>query len=235
MKNNMRKMSDRGFDREIVSCRACPRLVAWRETIARDRTKRYRDEEYWGAPVPSFGAVSARLIIVGLAPAAHGANRTGRMFTGDNSGAWLYPHLFHAGFCTAPHSVSRDDGMQLIDARITAVAHCAPPGNKLLPEEIALCSNHFAREMALLNRKQIILALGRVAYKAIRRYFGAEVPVTVPDFGHGAAYRTASGLFVIASYHPSQQNTYTGKLTETMFTGIFSVIRNELPDFDNNT
>jgi uracil-DNA glycosylase len=228
----MRKSNDALLTEKIVQCRLCPRLVAWREDVARVKVKRFIEHEYWGKPIPSFGPASARFVIVGLAPAAHGANRTGRMFTGDKSGEWLYEQLFRYGFSSAAFSESRDDGMQLYDTRITAVAHCAPPANKLLPEEIAACRTHFEEEMSILSCKRLILALGNVAYHAVSRYFGAEVSSSVPAFSHGASYRTESGLLIVTSFHPSQQNTYTGKLTKSMFADIFIKIRRELQTID---
>jgi uracil-DNA glycosylase family 4 len=219
---------DELFCKKIVQCTRCPRLVAWRERTACDKVRRFREDEYWGKPVPSFGPCDARFIIVGLAPAAHGANRTGRMFTGDRSGEWLYEQLFHFGFCTAPHSISIEDGMELIDTRITAVAHCAPPGNALLPGEIEACRSFFLEEIAFLKRKRVVLALGGVAYQSVSKYFVPEVPSSLPRFTHGAEYHTADGILVLASYHPSQQNTFTGKLTKEMFSGIFDRARKQI-------
>jgi uracil-DNA glycosylase len=230
----MRKTDDAHFNRKIVQCTRCPRLVAWRENAAHDKVKRFQADEYWGKPVPSFGTIDARFVIVGLAPAAHGANRTGRMFTGDRSGEWLYEQLFRFGFCTAPGSIAVGDGMELIDTRITAVAHCAPPANRLFRDEIAACNSFFSEEMTLLERKRVILALGAVAYQSVSKYFIPEVPVFPPRFGHGTEYAAANGILVLASYHPSQQNTFTGKLTREMFSRIFERARNALALFPNN-
>ncbi len=224
----MRKANDECFHRKIVECERCPRLVSWREKTAREKVRRFQGHDYWGKPVPSFGPADARFIIVGLAPAAHGANRTGRMFTGDRSGEWLFEHLFFFGFCTSPISEFSGDGMELIDTRITAIAHCAPPGNKLLPQEIAACRPFLDEELALLDKKRVVLALGGVAYQTVSKYFVPEAPASVPRFSHGVEYGAANGILVLASYHPSQQNTFTGKLTKEMFSRIFERARKQL-------
>ncbi len=209
----------------ITHCRQCPRLVAWRETVAEVKVKRHADELYWGRPVPSFGDPNARLLIVGLAPAAHGANRTGRMFTGDRSGDWLYRALHKAGFASQPNSVCLSDGLHLTDCYITATAHCAPPDNKPLPSEIANCRSYLVNELDLLKNVQVVLALGKIGFDAVLREprFMPEKITPKPKFGHGLAYDLPSGVTLLGSYHPSQQNTFTGKLTEPMFDSIFAI------------
>ena len=212
---------------EIVRCRACPRLVAWREEVASTKRAAFRDETYWGRPVPGFGDPAAELVVIGLAPAAHGANRTGRMFTGDRSGEWLYRALWRAGYADRPTSVSRDDGLTLTGAYITAPVRCAPPANKPTPEERARCRPFFERELALLTRVRVFLALGQIGYQATadllgisprpRFAHGVEVPVPVPE---GAPTRT-----LLCSYHVSQQNTFTGRLTEPMLDAVFARAR----------
>jgi uracil-DNA glycosylase family 4 len=214
----------RSLQKRIVICRACPRLVEWRERVALEKVRRFRDEDYWGRPVPSFGDVDARLLIVGLAPAAHGGNRTGRIFTGDRSGDWLYRSLYRAGFANQPVSINRSDGLRLKDCYITAVIHCAPPGNKPLREEIANCRGFLTEELRLLNRLRVVVGLGRLAFDAVISALsdaGLIAPKKRPSFAHGIEYAD-SGLVVIASFHPSQQNTFTGKLTEPMLDRIFT-------------
>jgi uracil-DNA glycosylase len=210
---------------EVVQCRRCPRLVAHRQEVARVKRRAYRDCEYWGRPVPSFGAPRARLMIIGLAPGAHGSNRTGRMFTGDVSGNVLYRVLYRAGFARQPHSVSRHDGQRLMDAYITAVAHCAPPGNKPERQEIANCLPYLERELNLLKNVKVVVALGRVAfdnYLSILRSRGLIRSRAAFPFGHNRVFETAAGQpLLIGSYHPSQQNTSTGKLTEEMLLAVF--------------
>lgn len=211
------------LQQQIIHCTRCPRLVAYREQIAREKVKRYRAWEYWGKPVPSFGDPTARLLIIGLAPAAHGGNRTGRIFTGDRSGDWLYEALHATGFANQPTSVHKDDGLELWDCYITAAVHCAPPDNKPLPAEFAACRPYLLQELALLNRAQVVVALGQIAfatYLTTRRELGLGVPTPTPRFGHGRTY-TLSDITLIGSYHPSQQNTFTGRLTREMFYGIF--------------
>ncbi len=213
------------LENEVVACRRCPRLAAHREEVARVKRRAYLDWDYWGRPVPSFGNVRARLLIVGLAPGAHGSNRTGRMFTGDMSGNILYRVLYNTGFATQAESVSRDDGQRLIDAYITAVAHCAPPGNKPTPAEIANCRPFLERELDLLRNVKVVVALGRVAfdnYLAILQTRGLIRSRAAFGFGHDRVFETSPGQpLLIASYHPSQQNTSTGKLTEAMLTAVF--------------
>lgn len=210
----------------VLACRACPRLVAWRETVAREKRAAYRDEAYWGRPVPGFGDPAARLLIVGLAPGAHGANRTGRMFTGDRSGAWLYGALHRAGFATAPESRSRDDGLELRDAWLTAALRCVPPGNRPTGPEEARCLPFLQEEIAvLLPRLRCIVALGGLAHRATLRALqenGVPTPSPRPPFGHGVERTLTGGLHLLASYHPSQQNTFTGTLTEPMFDAVWA-------------
>ncbi|HWP45283.1 MAG TPA: uracil-DNA glycosylase [Blastocatellia bacterium] len=208
-------------NREIVGCSACPRLVDWREKVAREKVRRFRDQEYWGKPVPSFGDTRARLLIMGLAPAAHGGNRTGRVFTGDRSGDWLFRALHRAGFANQPESKDRQDGLLLRDCYITAVIHCAPPGNKPLASEIQNCRNYLLREIALLDRLRVVVALGSIAFKAALEVFDAGATERTPKFAHGAEYILKGGLRLLASFHPSQQNTFTGRLTEPMLDRIF--------------
>jgi uracil-DNA glycosylase family 4 len=210
---------------EVAGCRRCARLIAHCEEVARVKRRAYRDWEYWGRPVPSFGDLNARLLIVGLAPGAHGSNRTGRMFTGDMSGNILYRVLHKTGFASQPLSASRVDGLRLQDAYITAIAHCAPPGNKPSREEIANCRPYLERELDLLRNVQVVVALGRVAfdnYLSILQSRGAIRSRTAFAFGHNSVFEiAASQPILIGSYHPSQQNTSTGKLTEAMLTAVF--------------
>jgi uracil-DNA glycosylase family 4 len=204
---------------EIVRCRACPRLVAWREEVARVKRRAYRDQDYWGRPVPSFGDPAARIVLVGLAPGAHGANRTGRMFTGDRSGDFLYAALHRAGLASRPTSVARDDGLALSDAWITAACRCAPPDNAPAPDELARCAPFLDRELALLSRTRVVVALGAVAWAAVLRAFaraGHAVPRPAPKFGHGAVVEVPGAPALVGSYHPSRQNTQTGRLTAGM-------------------
>src|SRR5690242_9185891 len=204
---------------EVAHCRACPRLVAWREEVARVKRRAYQGEAYWGRGVPGFGDARARLVIVGLAPAAHGGNRTGRMFTGDRSGDFLYAALHRAGIANQPTSVRRDDGLALRGAFITAPCRCAPPLNKPLPEELANCSLWLDREVALLPEVRVVLALGGIGWAAALAHFarrGLVVPRPRPAFGHGAEARIPGGPVLLGCYHVSQQNTNTGKLTPAM-------------------
>jgi uracil-DNA glycosylase family 4 len=199
---------------EMTDCARCPRLVEWREQAAREKVRRFADEEYWGRPVPSFGDPQARLLIIGLAPAAHGGNRTGRMFTGDRSGDWLYRALHRAGFASQPHSIDRNDGLRLKDCYITAAIHCAPPANKPFREEIENCRPFLLREIELLKNARVVVALGGIAFVTALRAFGLEG--ARKKFGHGVECDLSGGRRLIASYHPSQQNTFTGRLTESM-------------------
>lgn len=211
--------------REMIDCRRCPRLVEWREKVAHEKVRRFQSDLYWGRPVPSFGNRDAKLLIVGLAPAAHGGNRTGRMFTGDRSGDWLYRALHRAGFAKQSESVNRDDGLELIDCYITAVIHCAPPDNRPLPDEIKNCRPYLQREVELLRQVRVVVALGRLAFDTAFSMYGSDSGKTAkkakPKFSHGGVSLLENGIILIASYHPSQQNTFTGRLTEEMLDAIF--------------
>jgi uracil-DNA glycosylase len=213
--------------REVVACRRCPRLVRWREEVARTGRASYAGQVYWGRAVPGFGDPEAALVIVGLAPAAHGANRTGRMFTGDRSGDWLFAALYRAGFASQPTSTSVDDGLTLAGAYITATVHCAPPDNKPAPSERAACAPYLARELSLLTRVAVVLALGQVAWQALAAHYGLTPR---PAFGHLAEVPLGGGVVLLGSYHPSQQNTFTGKLTVPMFDAVFTRARRLIAD-----
>ncbi|MBW3603212.1 MAG: uracil-DNA glycosylase [Actinobacteria bacterium] len=206
---------------EIVDCFLCPRLVDWREQVAREKRASFADEEYWGRPIPGFGDPDARLLIVGLAPAAHGGNRTGRVFTGDRSGDWLFRALWRAGYANQPTSVAADDGLVLTDAYIAAAVRCAPPANKPLPEERDRCLPYLRRELDLLHRLKVIVVLGQFGYDAVARLVGLRPK---PRFGHGVEV-PIDGRTIVCSYHPSQQNTFTGTLTEPMFDAVFERAR----------
>ncbi len=210
------------LNRAVVGCRKCPRLVAWREEVAETKRAAFRDWEYWGRPVPGFGDPAARLVLVGLAPAAHGANRTGRMFTGDRSGDWLYRALFRAGFANQPVSRDRADGLELTDCYITAIVRCAPPSNAPTAGERSACSEWLDQELALLPAAEVIVCLGQLAYNQVMRRFGPAAPRPRPRFAHGQAATITGGPLVIASYHPSQQNTFTGRLTEAMLDAVMT-------------
>lgn len=210
----------------IITCHLCPRLVEWREKIAREKVRRFADQQYWGKPVPSFGDPRARLLVLGLAPAAHGGNRTGRIFTGDRSGDWLFRALHKAGFANQPTSVDRNDGLRLRNCYVTAAVRCAPPQNKPLPQENANCRPYLLRELELLNRVSVIIALGRFAFDAAIASVGLNKNLSPrPEFKHAAEIPLAHGVTLIASFHPSQQNTFTGKLTEPMFDSVFARAR----------
>jgi uracil-DNA glycosylase family 4 len=216
------------LNREVIACARCPRLVAHRQEVARKKRRMYLNEDYWGRPLPGYGDPEAQVLIMGLAPAAHGGNRTGRMFTGDRSGDWLFETLYKSGFASSPISVRRDDGLTLRRAYITAAVRCAPPGNKPLPQERINCLPYLLRELALLRNVSIIVALGKIAfdgYLSARQQMGLEVPKPRPSFGHGATSLLPDGKTLVASYHPSQQNTQTGRLTREMFEGVFSRVR----------
>jgi uracil-DNA glycosylase len=231
---SLRMKSERELEKlqnRVIRCRKCPRLVAYLREITEGRPKRFRDWEYWGKPLPSFGDPNARVLIAGLAPAANGGNRTGRMFTGDRSGEWLFGALHRFGFANHPNSSCRDDDFALKDCYITATIRCAPPGNKPLPEEIENCRPYFLEELDLLRNTKIILPLGQIALTQTLRSLrmrGAEIPPLA--FGHGRVYPLSDGKTIITTYHPSQQNTQTGKLTRPMFYQIFETIRNTLGD-----
>ena len=215
---------------QIVECRRCPRLCAYTAEIAEQKRRAYRDQTDWGGPVPSFGDARARVLILGLAPGAHGSNRTGRMFTGDRSGDILYRVLHKTGFASQPAALSRDDGLELHDLYITAAAHCAPPGNKPTPEDLRNCRPYFERELELLTELKVVVALGKIAfdvYLDVLKSRGAIARRAPFVFGHNLEYRMAPELPVlIGSYHPSQQNTSTGKLTEKMLTEVFLRAKN---------
>ena len=212
------------LNREVIACTKCPRLVAYREQIAREKRRAYRDWEYWGKPVPGFGDPNARVMVLGLAPGAHGSNRTGRPFTGDASGSFMYPVLYETGFANQPTATDRNDGLRLRDLYITAAARCAPPDNKPLPEELANCAPYLDREIEGLKRLKVIVALGKIGFDAYLNYLKRRGLIKVRalyEFGHGAQYRLPDGKVILASYHPSNQNTQTGKLTRKMFVDIF--------------
>jgi uracil-DNA glycosylase len=216
------------LQRQITQCSVCSRLVEHRERIAVEKVKRYREWDYWGKPVPSFGDPHARLLIIGLAPAAHGGNRTGRIFTGDRSGDWLYGALHQAGFANQPTSTHQSDGLVLRDCYITAAVHCAPPDNKPLPEEFMACRPYLLQELTLLPQVRVVVALGQIAFAAYlnaRRALSLPVPSPAPRFGHSAIVPLSDGVTLIASYHPSQQNTFTGRLTREMFQAVFDQAR----------
>jgi len=218
-------------NREIIGCRRCPRLVRWREQCAQNPPRRYQGHHYWAKPLPGFGDPKARLLIVGLAPAAHGGNRTGRMFTGDRSGDWLYGALHAQGFANQPHSEYRNDGLKLRDCYITAAVRCAPPDNKPSRVEFARCQPYLIDELTALKQVHIVIALGKIAFDtflAAHREIGGMIPKPRPKFGHGASYLLPAGATLLCSYHPSQQNTFTGKLTQPMFRAIFERARASL-------
>ena len=209
---------------ELVGCTRCPRLVEYREKIAREKRRAYRDCEYWGKPVPGFGDAEARVLILGLAPGAHGSNRTGRPFTGDASGKFMFPVLYETGFASQPNATDREDGLKLKDIYITAAVRCAPPDNKPLPQELTNCASYLDRELDGLKKVTVVVALGRIGFDAYLNYLkrrgqlgGRKAYV----FKHGAKYKMADGKTLLASYHPSNQNTQTGKLTRPMFVAIF--------------
>ena len=206
------------LNQEIIACRKCPRLVEWREEVARVKRKAYLDKEYWGKPVPGFGDPQARVLVVGLAPGAHGSNRTGRQFTGDGSGRFLFPALYRAGFANQALAESRSDGLILNDMYITASGRCAPPKNKPTSEELSNCQPYLERELEILKPK-VIVCLGRIAFERILRIYSARKSDF--KFGHGATYQLDNGMWLLSSYHPSQQNTLTGKLTVEMFDDIW--------------
>jgi uracil-DNA glycosylase family 4 len=212
------------LEAEIVGCRKCPRLVAWREEVARVKRAAFAGEDYWGRPLPGLGDPDARVLVLGLAPAAHGGNRTGRIFTGDRSGDWLFAALHRAGLANQPVSVSRDDGLRLHDCWVTAAVRCAPPANKPTPRERDNCLPYLARELTLLPRLRAIVCLGSFAWAAALRTLagtGLDLPRPRPGFGHGAEV-TVGDYTLLGCFHPSQQNTFTGKLTEPMLDAVFS-------------
>lgn len=207
---------------EVADCRACPRLVEWREEVAREKRAAFRDETYWGRGVPGFGDPAARLVVMGLAPAAHGANRTGRMFTGDRSGDWLYRALWRAGFANQPESIGLDDGLELTGAWVTAPVKCAPPANKPTPVERDRCRPFVERELAQLDRLRVVVALGAFGFDAAARLLEAPRGAR---FGHGVEVELPHGRTLLGCYHVSQQNTFTGRLTQEMLDSVFSRAR----------
>ena len=215
------------LNQELISCTKCPRLVAWREEVARVKRKAYRDEEYWGRPVPGFGDPNARILVVGLAPGAHGSNRTGRSFTGDASGGFLYPALYRAGFANQPTAVSRNDGLRLHDVYVVASARCVPPDNKPTLEELNNCQPYLERDLEILNPK-VIVCLGRIAFERILKVY--SVRNSAWKFGHGALFQLENGTWILCSYHPSQQNTLTGRLTIKMFDEIWATAKDLVQD-----
>jgi len=209
---------------EVITCTRCPRLVIYREQVAREKRRAYRDHEYWGKPVPGFGDPNARVIVLGLAPGAHGSNRTGRPFTGDASGNFMYPVLHETGFANQPTATNRNDGLVLKDLYITAAVRCAPPDNKPLPQELANCAPYLERELQGLKNAKLIVALGKIGFDTYLNYLKRAGKLTTKQpylFKHGACYRMPDGRTLLASYHPSNQNTQTGKLTREMFVEIF--------------
>jgi len=213
---------------EVVSCTLCPRLVVYRQQVAREKRRAYRDWDYWGKPVPGFGDLNARVLVLGLAPGAHGSNRTGRPFTGDASGNFMYPVLHELGFANQPTATDRNDGLMLTGLYITAAARCAPPDNKPLPEELANCAPFLDRELEGLKELRVVVALGKIGFDAYLNYLkrrGAIASKAAYVFGHAARYAMPNGKILLASYHPSNQNTNTGKLTRAMFVEIFQTAR----------
>jgi uracil-DNA glycosylase len=217
------------LNREVIACTRCPRLVAYREQVAREKRRAYRECEYWGKPVPGFGDPEARVLVLGLAPGAHGSNRTGRPFTGDASGKFMFPVLYETGFASQPHATDRNDGLELKDLYITAAVRCAPPANKPTPQELSECSHFLDREIAGLEKAKIVVALGKIGFDAYLNYVKRRGLLAGRQgylfkrcpFKHGASYRLPDGKVLLASYHPSNQNTQTGKLTRKMFVEIF--------------
>ena len=215
------------LNRTVVACTRCPRLVEYRQLVARQKKRMYLESDYWGRPLPGFGDPNARVLLVGLAPAAHGGNRTGRMFTGDRSADWLYGTLHKFGFANQPTSLHREDGLVVEDVYVTAAVRCAPPANKPLREELLACRPYLVQELGLLKRLRIVVALGKIAFDG---YLAAclRMPSPRPRFGHGASFAMPNGITLLSSYHPSQQNTQTGRLTREMFEDIFATVRRML-------
>jgi uracil-DNA glycosylase family 4 len=218
----------RVLNAEVIACSRCPRLVTYREQIAREKRRAYRDWDYWGKPVPGFGDPNARVLVLGLAPGAHGSNRTGRPFTGDSSGNFMYPVLHETGFANQSSATDRNDGLVLTDVYITAAARCAPPDNKPWPEELANCAPFLDRELEGLGKVKVAVALGRIGFDAYLNYLKRRDVVSTKKpyvFKHAASYELPNGKILLASYHPSNQNTNTGKLTRQMFVEIFREAR----------
>jgi uracil-DNA glycosylase family 4 len=215
----------------IIQCQKCSRLVPWRQQAATEPPRRYQGMTYWAKPLPGFGDPDARVLVVGLAPAAHGGNRTGRMFTGDRSGDWLYGTLHALGFSNQPNSDNLKDGLKLKDCYITAAVHCAPPANKPAKEEFDNCRPYLVRELKLLKNVRVVVVLGKIAFDSFLKAYqenGGMIPKPRPQFRHGGSVKLGNGLTLLASYHPSQQNTFTGKLTRKMFRAVFKRARNML-------
>jgi uracil-DNA glycosylase family 4 len=218
------------LNRELEQCRRCPRLAEFREKIGREKRRAYRDCKYWARPVPGFGDAQARVLLLGLAPGAHGSNRTGRMFTGDASGKFLFDVLHATGFASQPVATDRGDGLRLTDCYITAALHCVPPANQPLPEELVTCAPFLDRELALLRRVRVVVALGRIGFETYLKYLQRQGTLTGRSgfrFAHGAEYRLPDGRTLIASYHPPNQNTQTGKLTREMLLAVFARARQQ--------
>ncbi len=216
------------LNNDVVSCTLCPRLVDYREKIGREKRRAYRDHEYWARPVPGFGDPGAHVLILGLAPGAHGSNRTGRPFTGDASGKFMYPILYKVGFASQPNADDRQDGLRLIDCYITAAVRCAPPDNKPLPSELANCARYLERELAILKNVRVVMALGKIAFDAYLSHMKRAGLINSRAglvFGHGKRYQMPDGVTLLASYHPSNQNTATGKLTSAMFEQVFQMAK----------
>ncbi len=219
------------LNKTIIGCRKCPRLVRWREQVATKPPRRYQGMTYWARPLAGFGDPKARLLIVGLAPAAHGGNRTGRIFTGDRSGDWLYETLYAFGFSNQPGSLHRDDGLELKGCYITAAVRCAPPANKPSGDEFDNCRPYLVQELKLLRHVRVVVALGKIAFDSFLKAYqenGGIVPKPRPQFRHGGSFHLSNDLTLLASYHPSQQNTFTGKLTKMMFHAVFEKARDIL-------
>jgi uracil-DNA glycosylase len=221
----------RVLNNTIIACTSCERLVGYRHAVAQTKRRQFMDWTYWGRPVPGFGDPKARVYVLGLAPAAHGGNRTGRVFTGDRSGDWLYEALHRYGFANQASSTHRDDGLVLMDCYIGATVRCAPPDNRPTPDEFERCRRFLREEMALLKGKQVVVTLGKIAfdhYLKVCQLDGLAFPSPTPKFGHGVSYRLPWNVLLLGSYHPSQQNTFTGKLTRSMFHAVFAAARREL-------
>ena len=219
------------LNERIVSCTRCPRLIRWCRDVAVKKRRMYMDWDYWGKPVPGFGDPEARVLVVGLAPAAHGANRTGRLFTGDESGNWLYNALYRQGWANQPNATHRGDGMTLTDAYITAAVRCAPPQNRPTPEELANCIPYLDAELDLLKRLEVVIALGGIAFDRFVRLWksqGNTLPTPKPRFGHNVVYELSTDLKLVGCYHPSRQNTNTGKLTREMLDEAFATAKSLL-------
>jgi uracil-DNA glycosylase len=216
------------LNNDVVNCARCPRLVAYRQQVGREKRHAYLDWDYWARPVPGFGDPHARVLVLGLAPGAHGSNRTGRPFTGDASGKFMYPILYKVGFASQPNAERRNDGLKLMDCYITAAVRCAPPENKPLPSELMNCAPFLDRELAILREVRVVVALGRIGFNAYLNYLKRNgiVPSKAGySFGHAARYTMPNGVVLLASYHPSNQNTATGKLTAAMFESVFQEAR----------